>query len=50
MRKNMTLVITGDSSIRKRLSVLNEAGFLSMVKLVREADVAFILAVFARAI
>ena len=41
MRKNITLAVTGDSSICKRVSVLNETCFLSIVKIIREVDVAF---------
>lgn len=41
MKKNMTIVVTGDSAVRKRVSVSKELAFLSLVDIIREADVAF---------
>lgn len=41
MKKQITLAVTGDSAIRRRLSVHKEEGFLSLVNLIRGADVAF---------
>jgi len=41
MKKNISLVATGDSLITLRQSVHSEPEFLDMVKLIRSADIAF---------
>jgi len=41
MNKAFTIAVTGDSIINRRLSVYTEDRFLSMVNMLREADVAF---------
>ena len=41
MQADFTLAITGDSILNRRLSVHNEDRFLSLVKILRDADVAY---------
>lgn len=41
MSKEFTLAVTGDSDITRRISVLKEDKFLSLIKVIRDADVAF---------
>ena len=41
MSDHISLVVSGDSTIRKRLSVQKDEDFLSLVKIIRKSDVAF---------
>jgi len=41
MEKDFTLAITGDAIINRRLSVHTEERFLSLVKILRNADLAY---------
>lgn len=41
MSKEITIAITGDTVINRRISVCTEERFLSLVKIIREADVAY---------
>ena len=41
MQTDFTIAVTGDSIITRRVSVCSEEGFLSLVKVIRDADVAY---------
>lgn len=41
MKNEITLAVTGDSAIRRRLSVHKEKDFLDLINIIRSADVAF---------
>ena len=41
MQDDFTLAVTGDSIINRRISMSTEASFLSLVKIIRDADVAY---------
>lgn len=41
MQRNLTIAITGDSIVNRRVSVYTEERFLSLVKIIRDADVAY---------
>jgi poly-gamma-glutamate synthesis protein (capsule biosynthesis protein) len=41
MKENFSVAVTGDSIINRRISVYSDARFLSLIQILREADVAF---------
>ena len=41
MQKDFTIAVTGDTIINRRISVHKEERFLSLIKIIRETDVAF---------
>lgn len=41
MQKGLTLAVTGDTVINRRISIYTEERFLSLIKIIRDADVAY---------
>ena len=41
MQKEFTIAVTGDAIINRRISVHTEERFLSLIKVIRDADVAY---------
>ena len=41
MKKDLTIAITGDAIINRRISLHTEERFISLIKIIREADVAY---------
>ncbi len=41
MKADFSVAVTGDSIVNRRLSVYNEDRFLSMIKVLRDADVSY---------
>ena len=41
MKKDITMAVTGDCIINRRISVHTEERFLSMINVIRDADVAY---------